>query len=501
MSLPGISTFSILGASVLLAAGIVWQKVCRFPPPWRKELDTLGQPRKQKLPGTAVVCGKSIAGTVTARILADHFERVILVDPEIENNEKPKTRIMQYNASHVFLNLFVAGARRLWPDFDAEFVASGGRQVFYFAIVNPYQEYPKVCFPDTLMIRRSTAQKVLHTLLRNHATAANITVLAGTVRGLEASSDMSSIQSVIVRKPDGTQLHLNDVALVADCTGSIQAGSKWLPSAGFPLPADLRCSYNSNLRYVTMCFTVPPELAASLPIPEPVTKAAAIYINGQHFEFGSSFFRFFATDNDTMQLMVVVPFLAGFRSHAPIPSWLLETIDFLCEQGNPTFNSIKIPTQSYVEYHRLPATSLPSNFVAIGDANLQLNPVHGQGFSKIILNSLALNTLLTTMDPSLPKLPRDFASRYFKNNAVYTHGLWDTTRLHDYGTPTCQPMQGETHNTGHLIRWFELKLMSAATQDDEIASALWHVRHLMAADTAVLAPTVLWKALWAPSRF
>jgi hypothetical protein len=43
---------------------------------------------------------ESVAGPVTARILADHFERVILIDPEINDNEKPKTRIMQYNAGH-----------------------------------------------------------------------------------------------------------------------------------------------------------------------------------------------------------------------------------------------------------------------------------------------------------------------------------------------------------------------------------------------------------------
>jgi hypothetical protein len=41
----------------------------------------------------------SVAGTVTARILADHFERVILVDPEIDD-AKPKTRILQYHALH-----------------------------------------------------------------------------------------------------------------------------------------------------------------------------------------------------------------------------------------------------------------------------------------------------------------------------------------------------------------------------------------------------------------
>ncbi|KAJ6558218.1 hypothetical protein B0H19DRAFT_132270 [Mycena capillaripes] len=79
--------------------------------------------------------------------------------------------------------------------------------------------------------------------------------------------------------------------------------------------------------------------------------------------------------------------------------------------------------------------------------------------------------------------------------------LWDGTRLHDYGSVTCEPMDGETRDTGRFVRWFERKLLSAATQDEEVASALWHVRHMLAADKALFAPTVLWKVLWTRSLF
>jgi hypothetical protein len=48
-----------------------------------------------------------------------------------------------------------------------------------------------------------------------HPTATNITVVPGVVRGIKASSDMASVQSVIVRELDGTLTELNDVALVA----------------------------------------------------------------------------------------------------------------------------------------------------------------------------------------------------------------------------------------------------------------------------------------------
>ncbi|KAJ7779095.1 hypothetical protein B0H16DRAFT_804463 [Mycena metata] len=95
------STFAVGGSAlVLLVAGLVWQRTCKSPPPWHAELAVLGQPRAKKLPGTAVVCGGSIAGSVTARILTDHFERVILVDPEVDKIDEPKTRILQYNAFH-----------------------------------------------------------------------------------------------------------------------------------------------------------------------------------------------------------------------------------------------------------------------------------------------------------------------------------------------------------------------------------------------------------------
>lgn len=82
-------------------------------------------------------------------------------------------------------------------------------------LLTPYQDYPIGSFPNTLVTRRSTAQNVLHRLLMQHPTATNITLLAGTVRGVKVSDDMSYIQSATVRKPDGTLVSLNDAALVA----------------------------------------------------------------------------------------------------------------------------------------------------------------------------------------------------------------------------------------------------------------------------------------------
>ncbi|KAJ7681973.1 hypothetical protein DFH06DRAFT_1463838 [Mycena polygramma] len=500
-----------------------WQRLCKSPPSWLKQLNALGVPGKLMIPGTAIVCGGSIAGLVTARICADHFERVIIIDPEIQDSEKPKTRIMQYKAIHGFLAVFVQGARRLWPNFDAEIKAAGGRlpeadlQLHYSGLLipSPYEEYGGK-LPETVVMRRASSQRVMERLFFQHPTSAKTTALRGTVRGIHASEDGASIATVTVRQLDGTSVTLNDAALVVDCTGTIQTGVKWLSAAGFKIPETIRARYDGNMRYVCLAFDVPPALAAKLPIPAPQRETACVYTYAPHDDALATFVMLVITDNDTMQLVVgdtssgdlphsaseVVPFISGFRGcNAPVPSWVLEVIGLLCEHGNPSVDIIKLPTQSFVRYHSLPTGALPSNFIPVGDASLQLNPIHGQGVAKVILNGITLNYLLNSVKQGSACLPPDFAALYFKNSRPGLEALWDATRLHDYGSLRCGIMEGETRDTGHFVRWFETKLLSAGTQDKEVALALWKVRHMLAADRILFAPTVLWKTLWTRSIF
>lgn len=96
----------------------------KSPPSWVNELPMLGVPRAQKLLGTAVVCGgrwvyffldsgtgdeilteyylHSVSGILAARVLADNFESVILIDPEFSRAQdgRHKSRIAQYDSTH-----------------------------------------------------------------------------------------------------------------------------------------------------------------------------------------------------------------------------------------------------------------------------------------------------------------------------------------------------------------------------------------------------------------
>lgn len=123
------SDYAISSAAILVTAtlGLTLLKSSRTkkPPAWIVEHADLGVPRddKNKIPGTAVVCGGryafhnpltnseltvvdfdfgSIAGILTARIFADHFEKVVIVDPEFKQTLEGgrKTRVLQYNSFH-----------------------------------------------------------------------------------------------------------------------------------------------------------------------------------------------------------------------------------------------------------------------------------------------------------------------------------------------------------------------------------------------------------------
>ncbi|KAJ6506757.1 hypothetical protein C8R45DRAFT_970444 [Mycena sanguinolenta] len=439
------STLLLVFPVCFFALCFAWQKLCKSPASWLKQLDILGRPGKHTFPGTAVVCGGSIAGIIAARICADHFERVIIVDPEIDDSEKPKTRILQYNATHIFLSLFVEGARRLWSNFDAEMIAAGGRftvadiQFHYSGIrlLNPYQDYPPGQFPRMLNIRRSNAQRVLHRLLMQHPSSSKVTRLAGTVRGVSATKDRASIESITVH-----------------CTGATQAGLKWLKSAGFNVPQDIRASYHANMSYVTICFTVPSDLVGSLCIPAALLHTATVYTYVPHDDAESSLFGLVKVDNDMMQLVFmdtsgrdlprttaeVVPFITGFRGFKEsIPSWVIKAIELLCEHGlSPSFDIIKL--------RNLATGDLPSNFIALG-------------FSKAVMNGMALNSLLHA-SAGVSCLPRDFSARYFKSSRDTMNALW----YGDYGSSFCEPMDGESKGTGRFARWFERKLISAASQ-------------------------------------
>jgi hypothetical protein len=109
-----------------------------------EELKSAGQPRasEKKLRGRVVICGGSIGGLLSARVCSDHFDEVVIIDPDNDTllanlddermlhptatEDKPgmkpisRARVMQYNAFHAAQPIWFAGLQQMFPDLEEE---------------------------------------------------------------------------------------------------------------------------------------------------------------------------------------------------------------------------------------------------------------------------------------------------------------------------------------------------------------------------------------------
>lgn len=108
----------------------------------------------------------------------------------------------------------------------------------------------------------------------------------------------------------------------------------------------------------------------------------------------------------------------------PLPEWLHDILQTLQSEDVPsTFVDSVYPHSVYIKYHEL--KNLPSNFVVVGDAQSQTDPILGQGCSKACATAILLNAQLHKVSPdSVGYLPRTFAKQYFLDVKTRTEHIW-----------------------------------------------------------------------------
>ncbi|KAG8880664.1 hypothetical protein FRB97_000618 [Tulasnella sp. 331] len=421
------------------------------------DLSFLGAARSdsQKIQGTAVVCGGSVAGLFAARICADHFTSVIVVEPEawlktdsnsntevesrseplyrighdnVHNLINPRKRVMHYTQRHIirvdYQAILLDILHRLFTDVeeqaallgatpqpaDWKFTPSG----IPFPV--PYEEYNEETMPKALFFTRPGFETLLRKLVVKHCP--QVKFIHGTVDGINPSSnDRTILESVTIQDSKSEKSWQQRAALVIDATGSSQAGYvRWLEAAGFGVGspsrsglAGLRKAYETRRWYITSNFKVGQHLQSRLPIPGGFGQPRILFIytsdatredprsfiiarsEGGVVQFAHGGAAFVERPKTIDQ---VQKFLASMNPRGPLPKWVHETVEMLreCEE-EATHSEMRIPTCSYIQYHK--ASDLPSNFIAVGDSFLRLSPAMGQGVTKSAMDATTLNALLT----------------------------------------------------------------------------------------------------------
>lgn len=509
-----METWTLTAGFVGLALFVLFSLASRSPKGkdrfwFDDEIKALGTPRNGAKHRKVVICGSGIGGLVGAKMCLEHFEEVVLVDPEFSKTlgGQTKSRIMQYYSIHGYVILFAQGIRALWPNFDEKADAAG--QAKYNGDFGIYLDGKPIATwapgrapPYSLNMRRHMLEPFLHNMLMNeNPESKRLTIIDGTIRGMKGDKATNKIVAIDGKRVSGGDFEVTDFDLIIDSTGRAQCGVKWLEEAGFEAPR--RSGYTPNIRYTTIHIPVTDEVWDSV-VPEK-HRNGAISVCADPFDpvqlplLGSSSGKF---DNGYALLCLgsrtgpgllpkkaeeIVPAIKSIFHSTAAPEWLTKLWTTVLANGDPEFYNANLGACTITEYDKV--KNLPSNFIAIGDATMIVNPLYGQGCGKVMVGLLLLDQMLrkTTSGQFDPA----FSSKFFKGLKKRTAGLWETSKVADYGYPYTQPCEGETLKVGSFERYMSKIFMYAAMEDVQIAHELGLIRHILAPSSVLMQPSML----------
>ncbi|WP_433259960.1 FAD-dependent oxidoreductase [Actinosynnema sp. CS-041913] len=441
----------------------------------------------------AVVIGGSIAGTLAARVLAESYREVVVVDRDkVVGVDKPRVGASHAVHAHGLHARGYLVMSELFPGLLEE-ARAAGLSVRDFGAMHWYFHGRRTRPADTGLLSIAGNRPLLEGLLRARVAALpNVVYRDCTeVLGPLTTSDRRTVIGVrlrprVVDAPEqrrdadavvGATEPL-DADLVVDASGRGSRLPVWLAELGYERPEEERVKI--RLAYTTRMFRRSPETFDG---PMAInTIASPAHPRG-------AFFGQAASGHCLLSLTGMVGdhpptdadgFLAYTRS-LPVPD-----IHDAVRDADPVTDAVsfKFPSAVWRHYERL--ARFPKRLVVLGDAVSCLNPVYGQGMTVAATQAMALRSLLRgNPDPDTLDPRAAFA------RAV--SGPWRLSSSGDLDFPGVvgsRPLRVRVHNA-YLSR-----VQYAATKDPEVTRALMRVTGLIDPIRALWRPRLVAKVWW-----
>src|SRR5215472_6947711 len=385
---------------------------------------------RERLGEKAVVIGGSIAGLMTARVLADHFEHVVVLERDhIAEEPAIHKSIPQGNHLHALLLGGQQVLSRLYPHFTDKLQSLGAvrlRTAKDNAILTPdgkaYSLGGAVREPRDLGIDIYCQSRGLLEYCVRQCTkeSANISFRSDcTVGELICANKRAS--SVVHHYDGGSQSVTLD--LVVDTGGRGSQAPRWLKEFGFAAPEETIIGV--DFAYTSAKFRIPhwsePErFLSARPLGPDYPKMGLISeIEGDlfHLSLGGRFGVYPPTEEQG--------FLAFAKSlHT---SKLYDLVKDAERASDIT--SFRFPTSLRRHYERL--TVFPEGFLVLGDAITSFNPIYGQGISSAALQVQALRHLLNERAQGTGRLD-GLAASFFAHTDEVVSAPWTLAANFDF---------------------------------------------------------------------
>jgi 2-polyprenyl-6-methoxyphenol hydroxylase-like FAD-dependent oxidoreductase len=423
----------------------------------------------------AIVIGGSIAGLMTAKVLADFFDRVTVLERDhLENQPETRKAIPQGNHYHALLLGGQQVLSSLYPGFIERLNQLGavpyrlGKEVvWYRPDGKSYLASAMLREPyDLGWEPHSQSRGLLERCIRQSTQEVNnINVESGvTVQALH--HDNGGIR--VVSYHDDTGMKSLDADLIVDAGGRSSNAARRLVEIGFKAPEET--TIGVDFAYSSAKFRIPahynePERVHIFFAPAPHSPNGAFMGEIEdgiwHLSLAGRFGNYPPHDLEG--------FFAFAKSlYTPRLYSLIRDAELISD-----IKHYRFPVSVHRHYERL--TTFPERFLVLGDAFCSFNPVYGQGMSAAALQVDALRKLLTRRAVESRGLD-GLALEFFPEAAQVIATPWALAAAQDFAYPETKGIRPK--NMQESARYLA-EVGRLAVEDIDVRRLVTEVFHLV----------------------
>jgi 2-polyprenyl-6-methoxyphenol hydroxylase-like FAD-dependent oxidoreductase len=432
--------------------------------------------------GQAVVIGGSIAGLLSARVLSEHFEKVLVLERDAHPNA-PETSKGTPQGRHIHAVL-EAGRKtldELFPGMVEEMVREGadlidmGQESAWFH--SGSWKARQLSGIHSILSSRPFLEWKVRCRVR---ALPNVELREGyNVEQLLTDAARGRVTGVRVKGPGGEETL--EAALVVDASGRGSRAPQWLEALGYGQPEEEQVGI--DLGYTSRFYERPPDdqrdwkiLAVYARAPESWRSGFVSNVEGKRWIVSLN--GYFGDHPPTTE----EGFLEFARS-LPTPD-IYESIRNAKPLTPPV--SYKIQASRWLHFERMPR--FLEGFVVLGDAVCAFNPIYGQGMTVISLSAKLLGECVAEQTRTAPGEVRGLARSFQKKLGKLIGVSWFLATTMDLRYPRAR---GRRPPGLGLVQWSVGNLIDMTSRDAEACFQFYRVLHMRDGLEVLLQPKLV----------
>lgn len=423
----------------------------------------------------AVVLGGSMAGLLAARVLADAYDRVTVIDrDELPVDATVRGGVPQGRHAHGLLASGREVLEELFPGLMDDLVAAGAPSGDFLSRGRYYFGGRRLVRHDSRMVAVGASRPMLESFVRQRILAIPTVAVIERADVVDFVLDPGGTRvtgvQVVPRGGDRVARAIH-ADLVVDASGRGSHTPRWLALRGYPEVGTDRVGI--DLAYTSQVFRLSPEALDGdnvvLLASTPDNPRGAVL---QLLEGGRALLSLIGILGDYPPIDD-----AGFRAFAK--SLAVPEIYSTVRDAEPIgpAASFRFPESIRRRYERM--DRFPEGLLVIGDALCSFNPAYAQGMSVAALEARVLRATLnrTRGQPD--------ARRFFRAVAKVVDRPWMVAAGGDLAFPG---VQGERSAATAMVNAYVGRVLAAAERDTALAVAFARVAAMLDPPPALMRP-------------